>query len=335
MRKALIVEIIALVLVLALALGVCMSLERKPKEKDAETTTAAEEEPENPTQPEPTETPAWVELVENHTLTCKQYFVYDTKTSTFVAQGGDAGVVYPASITKLMTCLVALEYLQPTENITAGQELDKVVWGSSVAGIKFGDTLTASQLVEAMLLPSGNDAAYVIAAAAGRKILGNANADASTAVSAFMTRMNARAVELGLTDSHFSNPDGIHDSNHYMSFSDLALLGKLAAANETIRHNATLAVGNNPRFDPDNTAENAPKQWKNTNLLVNPESEYYCEYVIGLKTGQTPAAGSCLLSAFRYEGRDIIIGVFGCPETEDRFADTLSLFYSLYILKVD
>jgi len=67
-------------------------------------------------------------------------------------------------------------------------------------------------------------------------------------------------------------------------------------------------------------------EWKNTHALIHPDSEYYCPYAIGLKTGQTPSAGSCLLSAFRCEGRTLIIGVFGCPETQDRFADTLQLF---------
>lgn len=56
------------------------------------------------------------------------------------------------------------------------------------------------------------------------------------------------------------------------------------------------------------------------------DSEHYCPYAIGLKTGQTPSAGSCLLSAFEYDGTLLLIGVFGCPEAEDRFADTLQLF---------
>ncbi len=323
MKKALIIEIVALALVLAIALGVCIGLSSS-KDPDIRDTLPTEKTP-TPTEPTEPEVPAWVELVENWSITGQQYFVYDTETDSFLVQAGNADRVYPASITKLMTCLVALEYLEPTETISAGAELDSVVWGSSVAGIKLGDTLTASQLVEAMLLPSGNDAAYVIAAATGRKILDKPEADSHYAVETFMETMNRRAKELGLTDSHFSNPDGIHNDDHYMSFNDLALLGKLAAANATIRKNATLAVGDNPRYDENNSDEDAPKQWKNTNLLVNPQSEYYCEYTIGLKTGQTPAAGSCLLSAFDVEGHIYIIGVFGCPETEDRFGDTLHL----------
>ena len=67
-------------------------------------------------------------------------------------------------------------------------------------------------------------------------------------------------------------------------------------------------------------------KWENTNKIINPDSEYYCPYAIGLKTGQTPSAGSCLLSAFRMNGQEWIIGVFGCPEETDRFDDTIQLF---------
>ena len=67
-------------------------------------------------------------------------------------------------------------------------------------------------------------------------------------------------------------------------------------------------------------------KWLNTNALIDPNSQYYCPYATGLKTGQTPSAGSCLLSSFSYEGKSYVIGVFGCPETDDRFEDTLQLF---------
>ena len=122
MRKALIIEIIALVVVLAIALGVCLGMRTPEKEVEKPTPAAPKDE-----EPAPEDVPAWIEAVEGWNLTSKQYFVYDTKTDTFLSQMGDANRVYPASITKLMTCLVALEYLQPTEKITAGQELDSVV----------------------------------------------------------------------------------------------------------------------------------------------------------------------------------------------------------------
>ncbi len=212
-----------------------------------------------------------------------------------------------------------MEYLEPGTEITAGNELDMVAWGSSVAKLQKGDVLTVMQLVEAMLLPSGNDAAYVLATAAGREMEGDPNLSASAAVSAFMHVMNARVIELGMTGSNFVNPDGIHDDNHYMTFADLAVLGRLSMENATIMEYAAIARENL-------VLHGETVEWKNTNALIDPTTPYYCPYAAGLKTGQTPSAGSCLLSAFLYEDYELIIGVFGCPEEEDRFDDTLQLF---------
>ena len=333
MKKILVLEIVLLALILIVALWACIAISGNGK-TPPETTPATTPSTENTVETTQETVPAWVEIGIQNDLTAQQYFVYDTKTDTFVsASHPDNTRVYPASITKLFTALVALELLDPGLTINAGAELDQVVWGSSVAGIKMGDRLTVEQLVEAMLLPSGNDAAYVLAAAAGRSILDKPEADSLYAVQVFMDTMNGRAKDLGMNQSHFVNPDGIHSDEHYMSFRDLATLGKLCMENKTIMKYASTAVGSNPRFDPDNKSEDAPKQWKNTNALIQEDSEFYCPYAVGLKTGQTPYAGSCLLSAFAYEGNEIIVGVFGCPEVDDRFGDTLQLFVGGYVIK--
>ena len=175
-------------------------------------------------------------------------------------------------------------------------------------------------------------AADVLAAAAGRDIREDPNLSAQAAVNAFMEEMNSMAASVGMIDAHFVNPDGIHDQQHYMSLYDIALLGLLVYDNPTISKYAALPVGNNPRYtepaqgETENTSDDAPKQWKNTNELIQPDSVYYCPYATGMKTGQTPNAGSCLLSSFNYKGRVLIIGVFGCEEKDDRFVDTLQLF---------
>jgi D-alanyl-D-alanine carboxypeptidase (penicillin-binding protein 5/6) len=216
---------------------------------------------------------------------------------------------------------VALQYLEPEQVITAGDAaLKLVVPGSSVAEIKAGDALTVEQLIEAMLLPSGNDAAYLLAVEAGRIIEANTALHASEASQRFVARMNEAAKELGMTGTHFVNPDGIHKADHYTTFDDLVTMAELALKEPTITRYSAVATDNV-------TLGGRPAtQWKNTNELVHPESEYYCPYAIGLKTGQTPSAGSCLLSAMQYKGTTYIIGVFGCPEAEDRFDDTLQLF---------
>ena len=300
----------------------------QPEASSSATVPSSTPPTEPPTQPEPT----WITPDAERTITAKQYFVYDVQNGTFLEiSGKTTDRIYPASITKLFTCYVAMQYLEPGTVLTVGDEMSKVALGSSVARLVKGDQLTVAQLTAGMLLPSGNDAAYVLAVNAGRVILGNPNASVDDAVESFMDTMNAQAKAVGMTGTHFANPDGIHRSNHYTTFGDLAILGKLSLENSTIMKMAKVAelrvpfLHTAPRDEDDPDAPE-PGHWTNTNYLVVPESEYYCPYATGLKTGKTPAAGNCLLTSFDYKGRVLLIGVFGCPQNEDRFLDTLQLF---------
>lgn len=286
---------------------------------DTSNTSADTEETTEPTEP-PTEPPTWPTYPETREITAQQSFVYDCGTGEFLyISGSQSETVWLASITKIFTAHVALKYLSPEDEITVGDELDMVVWGSSVADLEKGNILTVEMLIEAMMLPSGNDAAYTLAAAAGRVIDGNPELSARAAVNVFMAQMNQEARLQGMLNTHFVNPDGIHDPDHYSSMGDLAILGKLALDWPAIIRCSTIAR------DMVTPIEGRSFAWKNTNALIDPASEYYCRICLGLKTGQTPDAGSCLLSAFDLEGRKIVIGVFGCPETDDRFPDTLQL----------
>lgn len=302
--KRLLCAILALMLLLSLA-G-C-----KKEEEPAEIPeTAPEETPQE-------QVPDWMTLPADRELTAQQYFVYDCETAEFVTISGDAGErVYPASITKLFTAYVAGQYLSADKTVEVGDALDLVGWGSSVAELQKGDKITVEKLIAAMMLPSGNDAANVLAAEAGRAL----EDDPETAgVQEFVAEMNRQAQILGMDDTHFANPDGLHQDDHYSTLGDLAVLGTLALEDPVLMQYAGTA-------HETVQMESGAKQWKNTNALINPESPYYCPYAIGLKTGQTPSAGSCLLSAFQYEERTLVIGVFGCPEEDDRFPDTLQLF---------
>ncbi len=317
MKKWIFIEVVVLAVLLVVAVVVCAGLAEQAFAPEGTDSAPTETETVSVETTEPA--PTWLVLPEEYELTCQQYFVYDCDAGAFVDQSApETERVYPASITKLFTAYVALQYLPAKTVLTAAEELEMVVWGSSVAELKQGDCLTAEQLVEAMLLPSGNDAAHVLAAAAGRVIAADESLSAATAVDVFMEQMNKQAQQLGMTGTHFVNPDGIHDGEHYMSFADLAKLGKLSMENATVMKYASVGK---------ETVElqEGPVVWENTNALIQPDSKYYCPYAVGLKTGQTPSAGSCLLSAFRTEEQNLIIGVFGCPEVEDRFADTLHL----------
>ena len=328
MKKLMLLELSVIAILLIVSILVCAGLTKPAFSPDSvqNSTTASSTGRTEPSTSETTEPgPTWNTYPADRQLLAQQYFVYDCKADQFLVSSGQSSErIYPASITKLFTAYVAMQYLQPDTQITAGNALDLVAWGSSVAKIEKGDVLTVEQLVEAMLLPSGNDASYLLACEAGRKIKNNDSLSVSAAVEAFMTEMNKQAKAQGMTGTHFVNPDGIHDTNHYTTFGDLILLAKLAMENETIMRYAVL-----PKDSV--TLHDEAIQWKNTNALIDPATEYYCPYAIGLKTGQTPSAGSCLLSAFRKDDQELIIGVFGCPEEEDRFDDTLQLFNEIVL----
>lgn len=322
MKKWLLIEIVVLVAILVAAIAVCLDL---PAFYNTEAGAQLQENPTGEqtttTVPETTEpAPTWMTFPEDREITAQQAFVYNVQTGEFsFMKGSENDRVYPASITKLMTAYVALQFLEPDAQITAGDVLELVGAGSSVAQIQKGDTLSVERLVEAMLLPSGNDAAYILADAAGREISGYDSISAWDAVAAFLKEMNGQARSLGMSGTNFTNPDGYHSADHYTTFSDLVKMGEKVLENKTIMKYALVS-------EETVTLGDEERKWENTNELIRPTSKYYCPYATGLKTGQTPSAGSCLLSSFAYEGGEWIIGVFGCPEKDDRFPDTLQLF---------
>ena len=283
-------------------------------------------EPE-PTEPEPTEPPfkmevgdEWGKFLYGREMTAGEYFVYDLDRDRFLTRTGDPDDrVYPASITKLYAAYVALQYLDPDETLTVGNELWMIDVDSSVADLKYEDQLTVRQLIAGMMLPSGNDAAQTIAVATGRKLAEDPQLNMYTAVNRFVEQMNADREALGLTGSHFATVDGMHSSNHYISFRDMVTIGKLALSNEVISQCVD-------EYKMEITlSEDRTLEWENTNMLLDPESRYYSSYILGLKTGFTTPAGNCLLSYAQIDGRNFLIGVFKCAYPEDRFADTLLL----------
>lgn len=274
-----------------------------------------------PTQP-PTEPPIKLTFGEDFTLESRDYFVYDCDEENLMAVSPDGleEQVYPASVTKLFTAYVALQYLDPSDTVKLGQEVYLVSEDSSLAGVKRGQTIRVSELVKGMLLPSGNDAAYGLAAAAARAKSGDSGMGANDALAYFVDMMNATAQAQGMTGSHFANPDGYHDPEHYTTCGDLIIIGKLALSNELIRSCAA-TVKDQVTFSSGEVAV-----WNNTNDLIDPESQYFHDDAIGLKTGHTSAAGFCVLTAFNLDGDYIIVGTFGCQRPEDRFIDALKLY---------
>ena len=283
-----------------------------PPETVPPTTAPPETVPPTTAAPEttPPATTAPPEPTQSAELTAQYAFVYNTADSNFLfTHGGMNDRIYPASITKLFTALVALQHLAPEQEITAGDALYTVPADSSKAFLQIGDVLTVEQLVYGMLLPSGNDAARVLADAAGRVIADNAALSATDAINTFVEEMNNQTEALGLTGSHFVSPDGWHSSDHYTTMADLLTVARLCLADPLISQ-----VVKTPQYAATTTA-GRPLYWKNTNAHLHADSEYYLPNCIGLKTGYTGAAGRCLLSAYMVDDNWVILGVFNCPGT--------------------
>jgi D-alanyl-D-alanine carboxypeptidase (penicillin-binding protein 5/6) len=221
-----------------------------------------------------------------------------------------------------MTALLALEYFEnrlDTVVTVPAAALRGMEKGSAVLNLKENEEITVLDLIHATLIAGMNDAANTLAVGAGRLIAEDDSLPAADAIKAFMKEMNRTAKAYGMSDSHFTTPDGYHDPEHYTTMEDLATLGLLILDMPEV-----LKYTNLPS-DQIALDETRILDWKNTNALIHPESEFYCSAAVGLKTGQHSAAGKCLLSAFRFNGKTVLIGVFGCADDPERFADTLQL----------
>jgi D-alanyl-D-alanine carboxypeptidase (penicillin-binding protein 5/6) len=207
---------------------------------------------------------------------------------------------YPASTTKILTALIAVEIGDLNDLVRVGDEANLPKLGSSIAGLRYGEQLTLEQLLNALLIPSGNDAAYVIATYIGRKISGDDQLDHHEAIKVFVQRMNSRAKELGAKNSHFVNPDGYHDENHYTTATDMARIALEAMRHVAIRQivartNYALPAIAQPTRNGRQKVQ--PRILENTNKLLDQTSPYYLRLSNGVKTGHTTAAGYCLISS--------------------------------------
>lgn len=225
--------------------------------------------------------------------------------------------VVPASTTKLLTALTVLKYCEPEETLTAGEEISLISQGASTASLKPGIKGSVKTFLGAMLLPSGNDAAYTLANYAGHKILGDDAASTADAIEKFVEAMNGMGAELGLENSCFLNPDGDHAEGQYTTVHDMVRIARACLENELI---AELSAKASFRalFD------NKDVTYKNSNLLLQKDSEYYYEGSIGLKTGSFNDTKN-LIGALEVDGRRYVTAVMQDSE-EGRWKDTCTLF---------
>lgn len=257
----------------------------------------------------------------DYRLTARHAFVYDCEAGEYLfTHGNMADQVAPASLTKLFTAWVVLQYLPEDAVITCGEETSWIDPASSVAWVSPGDQVPVSTLIQGMMMQSGNDAAYAAAVAAGRVISGDSDCSAEKALAWFMEEVNRRAQELGLAGTHFATPDGLDTFDHYTTPEDLLTIALLAKDHPLLRHYSSLGTAS-VMYDNGET-----HTYQSTNFLLLPQSKYYCPDACGMKTGTTSKAGSCLMSLFHNGEKYILIGILGCPKYEDRFVDALELY---------
>lgn len=215
---------------------------------------------------------------------------------------------YPASITKVMTALLVLEAVERGElgledkvvaSDTFGYDLE--VYGST-QNIQTGEELPVLELLYCALVSSANESCNILAEA----VAGD--------VPTFVERMNERAAELGMENTHFANAHGLHNANHYTSARDIALMVRQALKNDTF---ATIVSSRSHEVPPTNLSDR--RRLSSTNALINPlyEGRYIYPRAIGVKTGSTSAAGQCLASAAVSGGETLICVVLGAENVTD------------------
>lgn len=228
--------------------------------------------------------------------------------------------MYPASTTKLMTAILTLENCELTDVATVSyNSIMSVPSGYTHAKLQVDEQLTIEQLLHILLIPSANDAANVLA----EHIAGS--------VESFSSMMNTKAIELGCKDTHFVNPSGIHNENHYSTAYDLALIGKYAMKFDVIKK---IAMIENYTLPVTNKYDKTDRTFTTTNRLVlnrSKNTDYY-EYATGLKTGYTLAAKNCIVASAKKDNMELISVVLGCEtgninNPENKFSNCKSLFH--------
>lgn len=218
--------------------------------------------------------------------------------------------MYPASITKILTVLIAIENLPPGQEITVNKSaLSAVEAGSSHIALTEGEVLTAIDLWYATLLASANDGANVLAEA----VSGN--------MDEFCKKMTSRAKEMGALNTNFTNPSGLPDDNHYTTAYDMALITAEAIKNEQfLEIFSTVSYTASPT-----NKQKEPRVFANGTNMIKKGADHY-EFAIGGKTGWTSVAEYTLVTYAKRDNLNLIAVVMKSPDRASSYQDTKNMF---------
>ena len=237
-------------------------------------------------------------------IQAKAALLVDANTGNIVYAKNEHEELYPASLTKIMTALLVLEAvdsgkLSLDQQLTASDTITQLDSDGSSAGIQVGEIMTVEQLLYCMLVVSANEACVILAEAV------------SGDVDTFVDAMNAKAQALGCENTHFVNPTGLHDSQHYTSAWDLYLITK-----EAMKHEDFMRICDTGDITLPATNLSEARSLHSTNYLISVwrSRGYYNTDAHGIKTGSTDAAGHCLVSSASKGSLSFISVMLGCEQ---------------------
>lgn len=253
-----------------------------------------------------------ISFADEVSIKSKAAILVEVSTGRIIYEKNSTEKMWPASTTKIMTALLTIEKCNLDDIVTVSENaISNIPSGYVTCDLQVGEEISVRDLLNALMIVSANDAAYVLA-----EYVGGSTVE-------FADLMNQKARELGCTGTHFVNPNGIHDDRHYSTAYDLYLIATYAMKNETFRELVSQTEGVLPAT---NKYPNADRTLKTTNALINPDSTNYYKNAIGIKTGYTSQAGNCLVAEASRDGLEFIAVVLN----GDRFPDSIQLFDYAY-----
>ena len=256
-------------------------------------------------------------------LVSEAAILMDNQTGKILYGKNQNKKMYPASTTKIMTAILTLENCNLEDVVTVSYDVVmSIPDGYSSASLQVGEQLTVEQLLQLLLIHSANDAANSLAEYVGGS------------VDSFVSMMNTKVHELGLSNTHFTNAYGLHDDNHYTTAQDLAIIMQYCMKNEDFRRIAGSASCTLPA-----TNKYGTRKYTSTNELIIPNSSNYYSYLTAGKTGYTSQAGDCLVSCSYKDNLELICVVLGGKTIDGistRFSETKELYqygYRNYSIK--
>ncbi len=244
-------------------------------------------------------------------------YMVNTDTGKVVYEFESEKFIYPASLTKVMTCILAIEHcesLDETVTIPSGIFDDIYAQGGANMSLKYGEEISVGDLIRATMIRSACDSASALAYYV------------SGSVEEFAKLMNSKAMEIGAANTHFVNAHGLHEDNHYTTAKDMYLIAEYALKNQTFcdiisQYSCTIPATN----------KSDERVLYTTMDIENPESPLYYPYVTGVKSGFTDEAGRCLITKATKNGESYLLVTLGANrdryyEGNMAFTDAVTLF---------